>query len=183
MIAYNKIYINNAIGFHLKFSITNDHKVGSNMINKKLSHAIQVLNTLGGLESFPEGCEELQVYRPKSPIQVYRGMAFESKEEFFDKFNLEMIPKKGDKISGHLGIHWTTDASTAAIFSESPGKPFSVILVANVDPEIIFVEFSCLPDELYELLDHPSEEEVILFNRKIQASIYSVIDYSKYFKR
>lgn len=128
---------------------------------ESINYLININNKSG---VFPSALvvDELSYYVPAFDIIIYRGLNFESLEQFQEKTSLKDFPNKvGQRLRRSAGVHWTTDESIARDFAESPG-PYGLLVEAIVEPSSILVEIRLLPQEVLDLLEWNSESEVIL---------------------
>jgi hypothetical protein len=139
--------------------------------NKKLLQALRILNSFGGENNLPHEFYSFNEYRPKKSVIIYRGLSFNSTQDYLEKMRTEFNPKKGAYLSGFFGIHWTTSLETAEEFAQNAGTKIRVILMAEVEPDRILLEMDRLPQEILDELEWTNEEEVIVLNGSIDITI------------
>ena len=105
---------------------------------------------------------ELKTIAIKTPITVYRGLSFETKEEFFEQYGKELYINYKIK----SGESFSLDIDEASLFAQDIYSNFGVVLEINL--ENAYLNLSTLPLEIKEQIeDFSHEQELILLEESV----------------
>lgn len=98
---------------------------------------------------------ELKKIAIKTPVTAYRGLSFETKEEFFEQYGKELYINYNIK----AGESFSLDGE-ASLFAQSIYSNYGVLLELTL--EIPYLDISQLPEEFQDQVEDFSHEQELL---------------------
>ena len=99
---------------------------------------------------------ELKTIAIKTPITVYRGLSFETKEEFFEQYGKELYLNYKIK----SGESFSLDIDEASLFAQDIYSNYGVLLELTL--EVPYLDISQLPEEFQSQVEDFSHEQELL---------------------
>lgn len=99
---------------------------------------------------------ELKTIAIKTPVTVYRGLSFETKEEFFEQYGKELYINYKIK----SGESFSLDIDEASLFAQDIYSNYGVLLELTL--EVPYLDISQLPEEFQSQVEDFSHEQELL---------------------